>query len=423
VDDKEAKIERQCVEYVFSLTGGELDDKPRVVYDDPACTDERTFRYTYDGAPEYDSAHARDFDHTYMTVVSCCAHGSEPEALYEAGTRWTKVATFSSSGETECPCAQDREEGTFEGEDHEGSESGSESGAEGSESGAEEGTFEGEDHEGSEDGTWCPLCETDASDDNHYIYIGDGWAETVYVATPTCETCHADLVSHKDYGDDRCLTCDPYRFAVKAEGAGAYDGGNDLVYEGSDPAMAEASFVAWSTRCDVTLELDGEVIREDTAYTREKAIKAKGLELISRAESYGGEVDYRAFHAYVAETSKSWDDASGAYGFWWGYLEAATTGPCSRVEVKDYLDGRLIVKVRGPLGGRSRAFEDGMLPPDAYKRVVSVYVWARTGKIKDWYVGSPGTYALPDGRTFTAEEVTDDRGNRSVRTVAVKSAG
>jgi hypothetical protein len=188
--DREAAIKKECVEWVFRLTGGELDDKPWEPFVsredateldtttwkfEPSPHFERTiFRYHYDGAPEY-ATEFSDGDH--VTVVSCVLFGLEPEHLCERGRRYEKVACFTSSDECECPCGQAREEGNFHVEDR----------------------------EGSKPGTWCPLCETDDTDDSHYIYLGDGWAETVYRVVPTCTTCGVDLTDEDiDSGDGLC---------------------------------------------------------------------------------------------------------------------------------------------------------------------------------------------------------------------------
>jgi ferric-dicitrate binding protein FerR (iron transport regulator) len=68
-EEYEARIERECVEWVFGLTGGELEDKPWEPFEphpemserDAAFDAEyrhsssnpRPFRYWYDGVPSY----------------------------------------------------------------------------------------------------------------------------------------------------------------------------------------------------------------------------------------------------------------------------------------------------------------------------------------------------------------------------------
>lgn len=143
----EAQIERESVEYVFRLTGGELSDKPL------ACTDddegEHVYTYHYAGVPEYassdyDDIHSNDCD--YFTIVTCCLYGAPPAVLIDGdGKRYDKVTDFVSSGETKCCCADLDEE--------------------------QEDPFKGE---------RCPYCGRDPGEEHGFIYIGDGWCEVVY---------------------------------------------------------------------------------------------------------------------------------------------------------------------------------------------------------------------------------------------------
>jgi hypothetical protein len=397
----EHDIERQRVEEVFGLTGGELNDRPWEPFEpdtDGSAFTRVSFAYSYDGAPSYAEEYRggrRAGDHECV-VVQDCLFGELPAVLYEKGRRYDRVAVLRSSGETECPCNDTDEQAHRQAA---------------AKLDPDERAALGVKVEP------CPLCEDDGTDETPHIYLGDGWCETVYRVTETCGACGGDLTVAPDYHDDpRCLACEPYAFTVTAEGAEAY--GSGVVYEGADPKAAETAYETWRARCDTVLSLDGEPIREDTAYERERSVKALGKDLVSRAESYGGEIDYAAFHAFVAETRKPWDDLSGALNYWWGYCEAATTGPRSRVEIKHYFNGKLVLSGRFP-----QKLEDGsVIPAGGYARVVSVYLWAVTGKIKDWLVGAPGVYTLPDGRSFVAEEVTDERGYKSVRTTRVLPA-
>lgn len=128
-------LERERVEVVFRLTGGELHDRH------PKFPDEwdDVFAYWYEGTPEY----AEDLDDTdCRTAVVDCLYGfpDVPEG-------WEQVAAFSSSGETQCLC-------------------------------------EGGEPE-------CPLCEGDGT-----VYLGDGWHEVVYRRVekseePECVVCPA----------------------------------------------------------------------------------------------------------------------------------------------------------------------------------------------------------------------------------------
>jgi hypothetical protein len=187
-DDREKRIERECVEQVFGLTGGELERtpwEPWIEIDPPTDSDplagrseyrpwyfkQTTNRYWYEGAPEYASEYARDFDHTYRTVVDDCSFCPPDEVLHEKGRKWVLVAQFASSGECECPNVED---------------------------------WDGEKHAVNADG--CPLCEESPGKKHGYIYLGDGWYELVYICVDVCERCGADTQVDED-GDKFC-TCD-----------------------------------------------------------------------------------------------------------------------------------------------------------------------------------------------------------------------
>lgn len=208
-EKREAALEKERVERVFGLTGGELNDRPwepfapkEGNYFDGDHYERESFRYWYDGAPSYASGFD-DSEHT--TVVQCIMFGSPPEVLYERGYRYEKVATYTTSGEDECPCAQDREEG--------------------------------HDVPGP-----CPLCETSADDDSHYIYIGDGWAEVVYRVVRVCEHCGGDFASlPPEYNvDERCTACNPLDLEVVVYLGNDVDPAKERrFYRGSSIAEAE----------------------------------------------------------------------------------------------------------------------------------------------------------------------------------------
>lgn len=92
----EEQIERESVEQVFGLTGGELNDGPW-----------NGWAYNYDGVPEYACGDDFDADATYVTTLDIgCSYGTESvgERLTDADGRvWEVVATYGSSGETTCP--------------------------------------------------------------------------------------------------------------------------------------------------------------------------------------------------------------------------------------------------------------------------------------------------------------------------------
>ena len=146
-------VEAESVTWVFSLTGGELESSPlRYAYrSDTARFVDYKFqpgfkrgwiRYWYDGSPEYVAREHGRLRGSTITLVSDCSFGGPPSVIYARGKRYRRIAQFVSSGETECP-GKDCEEPIPEGER-------------------------------------CPLCEGDASEGHGYIYLGDGWAESVY---------------------------------------------------------------------------------------------------------------------------------------------------------------------------------------------------------------------------------------------------
>ncbi len=123
--------EREQVEWVFGLTGGELNDEAW-----------GGFAYNYDEVPDYvrrDYPDLYDGNVSYRTVVGYFVYGSPPEELIDDEGIWERRATYASSGETECPLSPDRVEDAR-----------------------------------------CPLCDSEPGDPHAYIYVGDGWAEVVY---------------------------------------------------------------------------------------------------------------------------------------------------------------------------------------------------------------------------------------------------
>ena len=138
--------ERSQVEMVFGLTGGELEDAPlryleRDRWDsDGSYRDSHTrrwARYWYPGIPDY-AGELKRLQYDCITVVwNRLYSGFAPQRIRAHGKTWRKVADFADSGETECINVWDPQDGT------------------------------------------CPLCESDHSGPS-YVYIGDGWYETVY---------------------------------------------------------------------------------------------------------------------------------------------------------------------------------------------------------------------------------------------------
>lgn len=147
---EECAIEKQCVEFVFGLTGGELSDKPLEYVappEEPKRTASETLSFTYhfDGVPEWATTDYPDVynNHVeYFTVVQDCLWGLPPETITVAGKLYTRANDYRSSGETECPCV-------------------------------------GCDEEPYPDKV-CPLCERAVGEEHGHIYLGDGWCEVVY---------------------------------------------------------------------------------------------------------------------------------------------------------------------------------------------------------------------------------------------------
>jgi hypothetical protein len=134
-------IERQQIEEVFGLGGGELSDKPW-----------QGFPYWYVGIPdylgraEYPDQHSSGIE--YRTVVTCLLYGDAPTIIDDGSQRWQRTEHFTSSGETECPWAQ-----------------------------ADDGPTVTADQ--AKDGE-CPLCGESVGSEHRYIYLGDGWSEVIY---------------------------------------------------------------------------------------------------------------------------------------------------------------------------------------------------------------------------------------------------
>ena len=135
----DAIIERQQIEAVFGLTGGELADDRWDVGDQTGTA--RAYAYWYEGPPEWAAHEFTDrYDVDYRTLICCCLFGGPPEVLGDDEGAWSRVASYASSGETECPWR-----------------------------GAANCAAEGP----------CALCGGDEEDHGH-VYLGDGWCEVVY---------------------------------------------------------------------------------------------------------------------------------------------------------------------------------------------------------------------------------------------------
>lgn len=145
----EEQQEREAVEYVFGLTGGELTDEPFAGY-----------KYNYEGVPEYAGSEFPDkWEAEYQTVI-VWGGGFLPhpaETLEHAGQTYELVQHFMSSGETDCAVCG--------------------AGGNGIDWWAEE--FEAEHGRPPQPNDECGLCETRYADMPGLIYIGTGY-EAVY---------------------------------------------------------------------------------------------------------------------------------------------------------------------------------------------------------------------------------------------------
>lgn len=144
--------EREQVQQVFGLTGGELMDVEWETHLPHVETHSVTFTYWYHGVPEYVSESLQfPISQTYRTVCESELYGMVPERVTDDEGTWKVVARYSTSGEVECPCRNSDNPDAVSVDNP------------------------------------CPLCGADGTDAypitepvHGYIYIGDGWAEIVY---------------------------------------------------------------------------------------------------------------------------------------------------------------------------------------------------------------------------------------------------
>ena len=161
----EAQAERERVEWVFGLTGGELGAEPWACMHVGRFGDHYTFgnRYWYEGVPDH--LNARNyFDHEYRTTVTW-GGGYLPEPnreIWDGQGQWKLVASFMNSGEVECPNR------TWDPIDRCEVEHGSQNPV--SEEIAE--MFDSK-------RKVCYLCEEPVGKQHGYVYIGEGY-EAVY---------------------------------------------------------------------------------------------------------------------------------------------------------------------------------------------------------------------------------------------------
>lgn len=178
-------IEREQIEQVFRLTGGELANEPwqyerseRIgprtnLREGDSCRDGDKpwgYQYWYDGCPDYCERHERErYEDGSSQVVTLISWGGgymdAPDAwiIDVDGVAWELMAYFSNSGETECPY---RTWDPITREDHQGQ-------------GQSVRKVTLEETLQNPDGGSCPLCEADLDSEHGYIYIGEGY-EAVY---------------------------------------------------------------------------------------------------------------------------------------------------------------------------------------------------------------------------------------------------
>lgn len=139
--EQDAALSKERVEQVFGLTGGELSDEPwkcKPVYEAVSDASPWKFRFWYEGVPDYAASEFPDkWDIEHRTVVTYSS--DTPEIFEDEDGRWYKVASWSSSGEAECP---------------------------------------GMHMDDPKDELPCKLCE--GEDEHGHVYLGDGWCEIVY---------------------------------------------------------------------------------------------------------------------------------------------------------------------------------------------------------------------------------------------------
>lgn len=174
----EAQFEREQVEWVFGLTGGELEKEPLKFNGPGAITGrelEFSWLYHYEGYPEwaYEDFGSRRYEHDpgqYLTLIEAGVSysSSAPDELhFPDGEVWFKVRDYTHSGETECPMGSCGDDETVGEDSTEGMER-------------------------------CPLCEADAGEKHGHIYLGTG-VETVYrhsdISCAVCEVPASEIKS------------------------------------------------------------------------------------------------------------------------------------------------------------------------------------------------------------------------------------
>lgn len=175
-------IERERIEWVYGLTGGELETSPwqtaapSVYQSDGSETGDWLpwpWRYWYEGTPEYATRelgadYAADFRFRTIVVDYGGLYSPSPRLFdAETGREWRLIASYAHNGETECP-GRHSDCPTVE----------------------------------PSDGVACALCEEPIGSPHGYI-LGNG-CEAVYRVVPlTCPDCGAAMTD-----DDECNACE-----------------------------------------------------------------------------------------------------------------------------------------------------------------------------------------------------------------------
>lgn len=139
----EEELERAQVEAVFRVEGN-LSDSPLTWFDE--LGEEHVLKYWYDGAPEYCRKElVGEHGDELVTVIDDFLFGPLPSSFTdEHEDQWKLVASFSSSGETECPWGKVEDlPPVLVGDGR------------------------------------CALCEAEPGEHGH-VYLGDEWHEAVY---------------------------------------------------------------------------------------------------------------------------------------------------------------------------------------------------------------------------------------------------
>lgn len=168
MSEQEARIEREQVEIVFGLGGGELEDKPweyeRPWADPMLGTTPGRSRYWFSGCPDYVERHEREeWDWPSARTIIDFGYPDAPHPwLVDDEGAWILVQIFYSHGEAECPY---RTWDPIAQEDHQGK--------------GVRLVAEAETCHNPESSGLCPMCEEKTGEEHGYIYLADGY-EAVY---------------------------------------------------------------------------------------------------------------------------------------------------------------------------------------------------------------------------------------------------